>query len=317
MNNPADTADRPDTELAGAPVDGPTTDGSEAAEAGRGDGRTDGDQPDPGAGPTSTPDRQTLLEMRQVAGLTAGSVMELHTGSFQFRESDKDVGFSLVVRGQDDVVVVPGTATTTVDEIVVDEPTPLGDGILNVGTACFTVRRPRPDPDGAYRLAVLEEARRSPRAIEVPDLPLNEPGSQTRSTRFGSLFSRPADGDDAAFDESYWSFLEDIRDLRSKVAERHRHLHPDPEELRSRLQRLDPGLWDRTMDHSLFARFAVAYATIPWEPRFDAPERIPTPLHEPIREMSCLPWVPITANLLYGPLGIVGSRPAVLAAAVP
>ena len=45
------------------------------------------------------------------------------------------------------------------------------------------------------------------------------------------------------------------------------------------------------------------------------PERIPEALYQPIQEMSCLPWVPITANLLFGPLGIVGSRSAVLSCA--
>lgn len=321
MNNPADTANRPEAGPGYAPVDGTATEMSgrppQGPVRGRGPAMPGGERihPDDGAVEVIDPDRRTILEMRQVAGLTAGSIMDLHAGSFQFRESDKDVGFSLLVRGPNDVVVVPGTATTMVDEIVIDEPTPLGDSILNVGTACFTVRRPRPDPTPDYRLAVLEEARRSPRALVVPDLPMDQAGSQTRSSRFGSLFSRPDNGPDAAFDEDCWNFLESIRDLRSSVAERHRHLHPDPEEQRSRLNRLDPGLWDRTIEHSLFARFAVAYATIPWEPRFDAPERIPTQLHDPIREMSCLPWVPITANLLFGPLGIVGTRPAVLAAA--
>ena len=37
-------------------------------------------------------------------------------------------------------------------------------------------------------------------------------------------------------------------------------------------------------------------------------------LHEPIVEMSLLPWVPVTANLLYGPFAIVGRRAARLAA---
>ena len=91
-------------------------------------------------------------------------------------------------------------------------------------------------------------------------------------------------------------------------------MHPDPEELKTRLTRLDPGLWERSRDHALFGRFGVGYATIPWEPKFDNPELIPEVLHEPIVEMSLLPWVPVTANLLYGPLGIVGKRAARLAA---
>ncbi len=262
--------------------------------------------------------KQTVLEMRQVAGLTAGSVMDLHRGSFQFRESDKEVGFSLVVDEQDQASVVAGAASTAVDEIFVAEPTPLGDAVLNVGSACFTVRPPRPAPDPVAMVEQLEAARRPSRAISVPvfrgddQLP-----AQTTSSRFGSLFSKDTETEEPqeALDAQSWEFLESIRDARSLVAERHRYLHPNPEELRSRLERLDPGLWDRTVEHPLFARFAVAYATIPWEPRFDRPEDIPLPLHRPIQEMSCLPWVPVTANLLFGPLGIVGSRSAALACA--
>ena len=61
--------------------------------------------------PTPRPADRTL-EMRQVAGLTAGSVMVMREGSFQFRESNKEVGFSLVVEPPDLVTVVGGTALT-------------------------------------------------------------------------------------------------------------------------------------------------------------------------------------------------------------
>ncbi|MGI9596547.1 MAG: hypothetical protein ACR2QK_10325 [Acidimicrobiales bacterium] len=267
-------------------------------------------------GQVEGPAKETILEMRQVAGLTAGSVMGLHKGSFQFRESDKEVGFSLTVHNIDDVTVVAGSATTLVDGIAVEQPTPLGSEVFNVGSACFTVRPVREEPTPEGRLAALVEARTPPRAIPVPEFVDQEPEhDQTGSSRFGSLFSKGLDETEPALDAQSWRFLESIRDIRTTVAERHRNLHPNPEELRSRLDRLDPGLWDRSVDHPLFARFPIAYSTIPWEPRFDDPERIPTSLHGPIREMSCLPWVPVTANLLYGPLGIVGSRPAVLACA--
>ena len=265
--------------------------------------------PDDSPGPT-------LLEMRQVAGLTAGSVMDLHKGSFQFRESDREVGFSLYVDSPDDVVVVVGAAEAVIDEVPVTEPTPLGLSVLNVGSACFTVREPRPDSNTGSLVEWLEAAKRPTRAITVPDFSSDQgQPTQATSTRFGSLFSKEPDEAQPALNAEHWEFLESIRDARSLLAERHRHLHPNPEELRSRLERLDPGLWDRTVDHPLFARFAIAYSTIPWEPRFDQPENIPLPLHQPIQAMSQLPWVPITANLLFGPLGIVGSRSAALACA--
>ncbi len=261
------------------------------------------------------PPPSPLLEMRQVAGLTSGSVMDLHVGSFQFQESESEVGFAVIVHDDLSVIVVPGTAEAHVDEIPLVEATPLDASVLNVGSACFTVRPPRPAPGSETRLAAIEASRRRPGAIVVPDLTTaaDNGSTQTRSPRFGTLFSTAAE--DAGLDGRWWAFLETIREARIQVAERHRWLHPDPEELRSRLERLDPGLWDRPREHPLFGRVALAYATIPWEPRFDDPDRIPTELHGPIREMSQLPWVPVTANLSHGPLGIAGSRPAVLAAA--
>ncbi len=272
-------------------------------------------EPETAPEPDGEPDGPTR-EMRQVAGLTSGSVTELRTGSFQFHESESDVGFAVIVHEDGGVVAVPGTAEAHVDEILLVEPTPLHDSILNVGSACFTVRDPRPEPTATTRLAAVEDNRRPTPAIPVPDLtPVDVDPTQRRSTRFGALFAaRAADGDEAPLDSGWWDFLDQVRDARSQVAERHRWLHPDPEELRSRVGRFDPGLWDRTRTHPMFGRVALAYATIPWQPRFDDPERIPTELHEPIREMSQLPWVPVTANLTHGPLGIAGSRPAVLAA---
>lgn len=265
--------------------------------------------------PRSEPADEPELEMRQVAGLTAGSVTNLRPGTFQFHESDTEIGFAVTVRNAAEVFVVPGQAAAHIDEIALEEPTPLNDSVLNVGSACFTVRRPRPAPTAENRLAEIEARRHRPGAITVPDLAA-APGGPTQSTshRFGALFSRREGVDEPQLDPSWWQFLEEIRDVRSRVAERHRWLHPDPEELRSRLERMDPGLWDRGVEHPLFGRVALAYATIPWEPHFDAPERIPPVLHGPIREMSRLPWVPVTANLHHGPLGIAGSRAAVLAA---
>lgn len=289
MNNPADTAQSPD---APRPMDG----------------RVD-------AAPQPLPVDGTALEMRQVAGLTAGSVTNLRPGTFQFHESETEIGFAVTVRNADEVFVVPGQAASHVDEIPLDEPTPLNDSVLNVGSACFTVRRPRPAPTPEHRLAQIEARRHRPGPIVVPELAVASGGpTQSTSHRFGTLFSRRDEEPESGLDPAWWRFLEDIRDTRSRVAERHRWLHPDPEELRSRLERMDPGLWDRGIEHPLFGRVALAYATIPWEPHFDAPERIPPALHGPIREMSRLPWVPVTANLHHGPLGIAGSRAAVLAA---
>lgn len=257
-----------------------------------------------------------LLEMRQVAGLTAGSVMELNVGTFQFRESDSDVGFSLEVHDAHQVNVIPGSVKVSIDEFEIDQPTPLGGSILHVGSACFVVRPPRPPVSSESRLSSVESIRIPPPPIEVPDLTTPDPEAETRRrSRMGAIFSRDAARSHADLGPASLDFLDTIGDLRNRVAERQRRLHPDPEELSSRLGRMDPGLWDRGVEHPMFARFPIAYSTIPWEPRFDAPERIPPNLYDPIDQLSHLPWVPVTSNLLYGPLGIVGGRQAALACA--
>ena len=256
------------------------------------------------------------LEMRQVAGLTAGSMMKLTVGrAFEFNESNEGGSFSLRVLENGEVVVHPGSARAVIDEVEVDEPMMMGDALLNVSSACFSVRRPRPPASTESRMEAIGAAFASIDAIHVPALGTEEPlpPEQLMGSRLGTIINRnPLTR--GAVGQQAWGFLQSIRQTRSVVAERHRLMHPDPEELKTRLSRLDPGLWERSREHPLFGRFGIGYANIPWEPRFDNPELIPAILHEPIIEMSLLPWVPATANLLYGPLGIVGKRAARLAA---
>ncbi len=242
------------------------------------------------------------LEMRQVAGLTAGSSMALTPGkTYEFSESTKGVSFGIQVLEDGQVIVVPGSAQAIVNEIEVTEATFLGNGILQVGSACFSVRPARPPASDMPRAEELHDTETTARAINVP--PLDRSSGPPATGRVGDRTTPTA------------AFLDTVRRTRDAVAERHRLTHPDPQEIKSRLIRLEPGLWERDTDHRLFARFSVAYATIPWQPRFDTPELIPEQLHRAIVDMSLLPWVPVTATLQRGPLGIVGSRAAVLACA--
>lgn len=245
--------------------------------------------------PIGPPMEEFGLEMRQVAGLTAGSSMKLPPGkTFQFNETttssagsgDDSASFVLRVSDEGRVIVVPGTATAIVNETVVEEPTFVGNGILSVGSACFTVR-PTRNATTASTLERAEVAMSAPRAIAVGEM---------------------NDDDDAE------ELFQSIQETRHLVAERHRHTHPDPEELKSRLSLMDPGLWERGRSHRFFGRYSVGYAIIPWQPKFDQPDRIPEHLHDPINKMSVLPWVPITASLTQGPIAIHGGRAAVLAA---
>ncbi len=214
--------------------------------------------------------------------------------SFQFSETttssdaQDDGSASFVLRVTDDgrVIVLPGSAPAIVNETTVEEPTFVGNGILSVGSACFAVRPIR----AATSVSALERAEvvmSAPRAITVGDMTIDSGADE--------LFSA-------------------IAETRHQVAERHRLTHPDPEELKSRLTLMDPGLWERDREHRFFGRYSVGYAVIPWQPKFDDPSRIPEELHEQVNQMSVLPWVPVTASITQGPIAIFGGRAATLAA---
>ena len=185
------------------------------------------------------------LEMRQIAGLTAGSMMKLSLGrAFEFNESNEGGSFSLRVMEDGNVVVHPGSAKAIIDEIEVTEPTVIGDAILNVSSACFSVRPPRPEVGTEPRLKTINATFFSAAAITVPPLGAEEPlpPEQLAGSRLGALVNRnPLTR--GAIGQEAWDFLQNIRDVRAAVAERHRLVHPDPEELKTRLSRLDPGLW--------------------------------------------------------------------------
>ena len=112
-----------------------------------------------------------------------------------------------------------------------------------------------------------------------------------------------------------WEFVERVRATRTEVADRERYLHPDPAELAERARQRAPILGIRPWGHPLFAKASVVVADMPWTPRFDHVEAVPDSLGEHLRTLMSLPSLPIAADLLVGPLGIVGNRGATLACA--
>ena len=176
-------ADATDSESHEADID---TDGEPVAPV---DSNPDDDMPesdpddavsDPGREPNTTflADADSTdgdhLEMRQVAGLTAGSMMKLGVGrAFEFNESNDGGTFSLRVLENGAVVVHPGSARAVVDEIEIEEPMLIGDALLNVSSACFSVRRPRPPASTESRMESIAAAFASISAITVPAIGAN------------------------------------------------------------------------------------------------------------------------------------------------
>ncbi len=239
----------------------------------------------------------SYLEMRQIAGLSAGSSMRLTHGTYKFKDA-----FSLNVSEDGRVTVLPGNSDIRVNDVKVVQPTSLGNSILNVGSARFTVLPPRPDDPYAQEIEPNERS-----IITVPDFPLTK---AQKSTWFAK-----SQTPDASLDTLSWEFIQEIRANRDEDARLHRLLHPDPEELAYRIRAGQKRVLNRDHNHTYFGRFSIAYGPIPWTPRFDRPEAIPSQLGTKIQELRTLASVPITHNILSGPLAIVGPRQAALASA--
>ena len=277
-----------------------------------------------------------VLELRQIAGLTAGTSLPLDRGSFHFRNGGENVHFSLHVESQSRVMVVPGEGFIRINNEDLTGPTRLGTGVLDVGNARFVVRQRSTE----RRLPGDEILTDSHPIITVPGFSqkfiagtLAASHAQKRKRGiFGGLTSgRWADPGSAespaksrrsaagqptfTLDGTSWEFMDDIRDVRNEQADRHRAVHPHPEETLHRLKSGGHGLWTREPHHALFGRVAIAYADLSWSPLFDDPDAIPDALRPHIASLSTLPSVPVTANLPIGPLGIFGHRPSALAVA--
>ncbi|MEL7158583.1 MAG: hypothetical protein AAFN30_18575, partial [Actinomycetota bacterium] len=65
----------------------------------------------------------------------------------------------------------------------------------------------------------------------------------------------------------------------------------------------------------LFATVSVMVADLPWLPDFDDIGAIPDSVGYQLQPLLSLPSVPVVADLMVGPLGIVGSRAAAMACA--
>ncbi len=178
--------------------------------------------------------RATRLELRQVAGLGAGGRLELSPGSWEIGqaraaahldEGDPDaVGFTLEVDDEYGVTVVPGGHPVRLGDEPLLEPTPLGDRIIDAGTARFVVGRPRPTrrrcggdvPAGQVDPWVLDPLPRS-----------------------GAIGSG----------------------LASLVAQR-RRVHLAPDDLRHRIEAGRSHLWGRGPEHPLFGTAAVGVVDV-------------------------------------------------------
>lgn len=256
-------------------------------------------------------DDEPVLELRQIAGLTAGVVMDLEARVYDFAEGEGSVGFTVHLDENGRAVVIPGTVEVKLDAITIDEPSPIGSAVLDVGTARFVVRPKRQRKratDWLDQHASLDEEQP---LIEVP------PGMVGARTRSRWLRRRPKPPTESESHASVttWEFVEQVRETRASVADQERYQHPGPAELAVRARHRAPILGMRPPGHPEFAKVGVVVADRPWLPNFDDIRTIPDEVGLQIQPLLSLPSIPITADLTQGPLGIVGRRNAALAVA--
>ena len=262
------------------------------------------------------------LELRQIAGLTSGITMELEPDRYDFSQSAEGVGFQIEVDQNDRAVVYPGSAEAKLDTIAVTAPAVIGAGVLDVGSARFLVRHRRERKRATDWLDQHDSIDRREPLIEVPgNLGVAADGSDgsepPRRRRGRRRKRRGEDGEPThqALDVASWEFVERVRATRIEVTDRERYLHPDPAELAERARHRAPILGIRPPGHPLFAKVGVLVADMPWMPRFDDIAAIPDSLGPHLKPLMSLPSLPIAADLMIGPLGIVGNRTATVACA--
>jgi hypothetical protein len=250
-------------------------------------------------------------ELRQIAGLTAGAVMDLVEPTYDFAEGEGVVGFTIRVDEHGRTIVVPGSVSARIDSITLDGPTPIGSGVLDVGTARFIIRPKRERRRATDWLDQHKTIDQPEPVIEVPpDLVAPEPAPKRGRWRRRHEVEHESPGT-----VTTWEFVEAVRETRTLMAERERYRHPDPAELAVRARCRAPVLRMRPPGHPHFCKVGVVVADQPWLPHFDDIHAIPEAVGEQLQPLLSLPSVPVAADLLVGPLGIVGRPAATMAVA--
>lgn len=238
-----------------------------------------GDQPTP-------LQQQPCAQLRQIAGLTAGTTTPLPCGDFRFGTGQDDPnGFSLRVGDDFSVIVIPGPSGILLDTDLVTRPSPLAGRTINAVTARFRVegiRQQRPSRE-------LILAGPCPALIDPVVQAISAPtsGPSNLATR--------------------------LRRAQSDVALQRRQQHPDPEEINWKTRSGRNQHWRRRSDHWNLSQVSIANADLAWLPRIDQPHRLSHDDQLTLSQHSVLPSVPVIADLGVGPLGIVGPRAAALA----
>lgn len=218
------------------------------------------------------------IELRQVAGISAGGRLELSAGCQydfgpvrrghgQLDDGRPDsVGFTLRLDEELTATIGPGSSPVSIDAEAVTEPTDVGDRIIDAGSACFVVARPRPP-----------RMRGGGRGDELAEL---HPWVE-------SLVPEPI------------ADLEATPETVDDLLDRRRRLHAGADEICHRIEGGGALLWGRTPGHPLFGTAVAAMTNVDVQARGLV---IQTP-------------VPVSVDLLASPTMLIGERSLQLAVA--
>jgi hypothetical protein len=256
------------------------------------------------------------LELRQVAGLSAGFAQSLPPGEHHFGPgSENSAGdertkpFTVTV-DDGNIAWITSSVNVRLDGRIVKEPTEVGRGVIDAGSARFVVSQSRPPArrrTGSGQRAVLRAAE-PPRLAQIRIAEYaTKPEPEAKKRRFGL---RSSDSGNTTVGSP---LIDRILEIRSHAVEYERSRFPDSGQLMQmavagsdHMSHLGPG-------DDGFAHVPIANGDLTWQPPIDRPDRIPAELVTEVQQDSILPSVPLIVDLRTGHLGIVGDRDACLA----
>ncbi len=256
------------------------------------------------------------LELRQVAGLSAGFTQSLPQGEHHFGPgSENPAGdartkpFTLTV-DEGNVAWITSSVNVRLDGRVVKEPTEVDRGVIDAGSARFVVSQSRPPArrrsGNGQRVVALAAEPPRPERIRIAEY-ATSPEPEVKKKRFGlrsSDNSSPAVGS---------PLIDRILEIRSRAVEYERSRFPDSGQLMQMVMAGSDHMSHVGPGDDGFANVPIANGDLTWQPPIDRPDRTPAELVTEVQQHSILPAVPLFVDLRTGHLGIVGDRDACLA----
>jgi hypothetical protein len=257
--------------------------------------------------------RLASVELRQIAGLTAGGSLPLAVGTHELGPADAvgpkletgevgAVAFRLTVDEDRTVRIAVGTGEVRIDGEPVGQPRIVGGGIIDAGSAAFVVR--------PTRIQVVEGDTAdlgpltAPRRIQVPASP---------AAPAGGLRHRRARLDhERRMAETAGRLASALRQAAAQSAAVRRAAYPDPEELVHRARYGEP-LWQRGPQPVAPGLLPVALGSAPWQPPVDVAGPVDDAISQVLATHRTVHLVPLLVDLGAGTLAVAGPRRATLA----